>query len=174
MKNWKLIVGIALVALVSAGIGAGVMAYVQTRSAAPELLPRYDDMPWHRMPTWGSTNPRGMRMPPGTMHALMEESLSEVLEVSPEALEELLSESEDWEEVAEKLDLTEEQLQRRLDEARSLAIEKAVEEGCLDEHQAEWMREHIGGRWRWFGEVLPFGHRMKFFGRGGIGFHHPW
>jgi hypothetical protein len=174
MKNWKLIVGIALVALVSAGIGAGVMAYVQTRSTAPELLSRYDDMPRYRMPSRGSHYPRGLRMPPGTMHELMEESLSEALEVSPEAFEELLSESEDWEEVAEKLDLTEEQLQRRLEEARSLAIEKAVEEGDLDEYQAEWMREHMGGRWRWFGEFLPFGPRMKFFGRGGIGFHHPW
>jgi hypothetical protein len=174
MKNWKLIVGIAVVALVSAGIGAGVMAYFQTRNAAPVFAFRYHDMPWNRMPSREPNFPQGMRMPTGTMHELMEESLSEALDVSPEAFEKLLSESEDWEEIAVQLDLTEEQLEQRLEEARGLAIEEAIEQGYLDEDKAEWMREHMEGMWRWFRGGPPFGHHMNFFGRGGMGFHHPW
>jgi regulator of replication initiation timing len=173
MKNWKLIVGIAVVALVSAGIGASVMAYVQSRCAAPVFAPRFYAMPFNRMPSRAPNFPQGLRKQPGAMSNLMEESLSEALGVSVEELEDLISQSEDWEEVAEQLDLTEEQLEQRLEEAHDLAIDKAVEEGYMDQEEAEWMREHMSDMWGWFDGGFPFGPRIRFFGRGGMLFHHP-
>jgi uncharacterized protein YidB (DUF937 family) len=66
--------------------------------------------------------------------------------------------------LAEKLGLTSEELQSKIDEARSATLDRAVQEGKLTSQQAEWLKQN-GGAPGW-GGFCP-GHR------GGRGFWGP-
>lgn len=171
MKNWKFILGIAAVALVSAAIGAGVTGYIQSRSAARFFVPRYSDMPMNRLP---ARVPAFGRMPmrgAGVMHEWMEQALSEALGISHEEFEELLAESESWEEITQQLDLSEEELEARIVEAHESALDKAVEEGYLDPDEAAWMEEHMESG---FFDASPFAPWNDGFGHGYLRPHLHW
>lgn len=175
MKNWKLVLGIAAVALVSAALGAGITAYIQSRTAARLVTPPFATMPMYRSPARVPAFGRMPMMGPGVeMHEWMEEALSEALDISHEELDELFAESESREDLAQQLDLSEEDLEAHFEEAHASAIDKAVEEGYLDQDQAEWMEEHMDGMGGWFFGDAPFARWHDDFGYGHMRPHRHW
>lgn len=174
MKNWKLILGIAAVALVSAALGAGVTTYIQSRTAARAFIPPFAAMPMNRfsglVPTFGRMPP----MSPGAMREWMEEVWSEALGLSHDELEELLADSESWEDIAQQLGLSEEELAERFEEAHASALAKAVEEGYLDPDEAEWMEDHMEGKGGLYLGAAPFTRWHDDFGYGHMRPHRHW
>jgi ribosomal protein S20 len=79
------------------------------------------------------------------LHALMQPAIAEALGMSVEELESQMEEYDGPMEVAIAQGLSEEEARTLLGEAHSAAIQEAVEQGLIDEEQAEHMQEHVRG-----------------------------
>lgn len=105
-------------------------------------------------PGWGM---RGERIAAGggIMHDAMVASFAEKLGMTAEELQARLDDGDTMWQVAEEKDMTLEEFRTAMTEARVKAIDQAVADGKLTEEQGEWMKNNGG---------------HMFGGRGGCGF----
>ena len=78
----------------------------------------------------------------GLLHDYMTEAMSDVFGISAEELE-AIHESGDT--LFQALDLTIEEFRARMAEVRQIALEKAGEDGVINQDRAEWMKERMKG-----------------------------
>lgn len=82
----------------------------------------------------------------GPMHDYMEEAWAKALNLTEEELEKRLSDGETMLQIARSQGFSEEQLTELFNQAHSEAMQKAVEAGVLSQEQADWMLNRMGGK----------------------------
>jgi len=95
----------------------------------------------------GMGNWRGNQGGNGAMHEYMEDAIAEALNIDHEELEELLEQGKSLWQIAEEKGFTQEQFSELMDNARSKALEKMVDDGVITEEQADWMKNRMDFMW---------------------------
>jgi len=148
-KAWKVAAIVGLVAVLAAGAS---VVFAQGEGPNPPgdgtnpCSPR-GPFERHLDGDEAPSGPRGER--PGAegdhseMHALMVSSLADALGMSVEEFESQLQAEKGPVSVATAQGLSQEEAQSLFEQARADAIQQAVEQGLLDEEQAQRMLEHM-------------------------------
>jgi len=79
----------------------------------------------------------------GPMHEYMIETFAEALELEPEEIESRLAEGETMWQIAESLGISIDEFGELMLEARTDALEAAVDNGIIPQEQADWMLERM-------------------------------
>ena len=79
----------------------------------------------------------------GPMHETMEEIIAEKLNLTEAEIEAKLGEGETLWSIAQTAGMTDDEIFSLMSDARSQALEKAVESGALTQEQADWMLQHM-------------------------------
>jgi hypothetical protein len=163
MKNVMLVLAGILIAVVAFGVAG--FAYAQTQNP-PDQFPQGYGL--GMMGSYGRGMMGGygggmMRNGAyGPMHTYMVDAFAEALGIAPEELQAKIEAGETMWQIAQAQGLSDEELSALMLEARSDALQKAVEAGALTQEQANWMTQHMqqsgmtpgtchgaGGGWRW-------------------------
>jgi hypothetical protein len=127
--------------------GPGMMGYGQGYTGTVPMGPG-------RMGGYGWTGGYGMMMGgAGPMHDYMLNAFAEALGLERAALDERLAAGETMFQVAEGAQggLSWDEFYQTMLDARAQALERAVADGVLTQEQADWMKNHMGGRGGNFG-----------------------
>ncbi len=79
----------------------------------------------------------------GLLHEYMVAALAEVLDMPVDQLEQRLIESNNLGTILEEMGIEHDTIYNLLGEARIIAIERAAEDGIMDQEQADWMLNRI-------------------------------
>jgi hypothetical protein len=145
MKAWKVVLIVGVIATLA--VGAGV-AFAQGDNPPPgeRLKPRWFSDSNERP---RSMNPRGgeplLEGEPFELHTLMLTTLANELDLSPEELEAQLEAEGGMMAVLLAQGYSFEDARELLLEVHSEAIQEAVEQGLIDEDQADWLLERMQG-----------------------------
>ena len=82
----------------------------------------------------------------GPMHTFMVEAFADALGLAPEELEARIDAGETMYSIAESQGLSDEQFSTLMTEARTKALQAAVEYGVLSQEQADWMLQRMNQR----------------------------
>jgi hypothetical protein len=83
----------------------------------------------------------------GPMHTFMVEALAEALNLTPEAVQERITNGETPWEIAQSTGLSDDQVRDLLHQVHDTALDKAVAAGAIPQDQADWMEEHMDTMW---------------------------
>lgn len=82
----------------------------------------------------------------GPMHEYMEQAFAKALGLSEEELEERIEAGETMWQIAQDLGFTQDEFANLMIEARTSALDQAVEAGLLTREQADWMIQRMAQR----------------------------
>lgn len=163
MKTWKLALGIVAIVLALGTVG---VAFAQGPTQ-PTPQPTSDevDTPLGFGRGRGSGMGWGGRWDghEGPLHEAMIETFAEALDISEEDLEARLEAGETMAQIAQSQGLSLDEFRDLWVEAREKAIAAALEDGSLTQEQADWMLDHMGGAGpnagcpMWGGDDSPVG-----------------
>ncbi len=83
----------------------------------------------------------------GPMHEYMVAALAEALNLTPADVQDRLSAGETPWEIAASTGLSDDQVRDLLVEVHNTALDQAVAAGVITQAQADWMKDHMQGRW---------------------------
>lgn len=151
MKKISIITSILLVVIVSLGVAG--FTYAQTQDPPEPASPGFGSMmPWgrnslhsnmgNRPGIYGRYSQEVSTFEEGPMHGTMLRVFSEYLGISEDELETSLTEGKTIWQIASEQGLTIEQFIEKMQEARSLALGEAIENGIITQEQAQYMQQH--------------------------------
>ena len=83
----------------------------------------------------------------GPMHEYMVAALADAIDLTPEAVQVRMDAGETPWEIAASTGLSDDQVSDLLVEVHNTALDQAVAAGAITQEQAEWMKDHMQGRW---------------------------
>jgi hypothetical protein len=139
------IAAVALIALAAAGF-----AYAQSQTPpapaypgyGPGMMGGYGGM----MGGSGGMMGGGWDGQTGPMHDSMIAAFADVLDLTPEELQDRLTAGETLWQIAEAQGISEEEFGELWFDAHTAALEQAVADGLITQEQADWMSEHMRTR----------------------------
>jgi hypothetical protein len=147
MKAWKIGLVVGLVAILAAG---ATVAFAQGENPPDADACQHGD-PFRQKFGMGD-GPRGLEGPRpdmegarGELHELLFSAFAEALDMSVEELEAQLETEKGLMGVALAQGLSEDEARSLFEEVRANAVQEALEQGLIDEEQAERMLEHPFG-----------------------------
>ena len=151
MKNKSLVVVLLLVVLAALSL-VGVVAAQDDTPAAPDGSYGgcgYEDCLHNDGQGYGNGYGHGRGMVGGLdngwMHEFMVAAFADVLDLDQAEIEAQIEAGFHMWDIAADSDLSDEEFQRLMTDAREQALERAVEEGLIDAEWAAWMLERMGG-----------------------------
>jgi hypothetical protein len=183
MKRWMIIVGIAVLVIGALAVTIGGVVYAGTalwqRGDGPHgpMMGNGEDIPGPR-----GTDDDGCVGPMDgvedgllqeTMHTSMMQTFAQKLGLSVDALQARLDAGETLWQIASAQGVSREDFANWMSEARTAALDQAVAAGTITQEQADWMKQHMQGRFggmhgNWNGEQ-DSGSRGPWGRRGGSG-----
>ena len=148
----KILVVSVLVLTVVAVLGAAGLAYAQTQTPGrggrgPGMMGNGGYGPG----MMGGRGGRGAGMMAngayGPMHTYMVEALAEALDLTPEAVQERITNGETPWQIAQSTGLNDDQVRDLLQQVHDTALDKAVAAGAITQEQADWMEGHMDAMW---------------------------
>ncbi len=150
MKRWWMIAGVAVLVLGALALTVSGVVYAKMlwqRGDGPRG-PMGDNMPMDRPACDGPMV--GGEVLQGVMHDVVLQTFAEKLGLSEEDLQNRLDGGETLWKIASEQGISEEDFTTWMEEARSQALDQAVTDGTITQEQADWMKEHMrGGRGGW-------------------------
>ena len=171
----KILIGVALFAIVGLALGAAGFVYAQSQTP-PEPFYSHGFGYGHGRGMMGAFGDYGHSMwgdgddgcwmggddHDGPVHEAVVSALADALGLSVEEIEERHDAGESMWEIAEAQGLSSEEAYQLMLSVHEAAMEEAVAEGWLTEEQAEWMQEHqehMREMWDRDGEFEGYGPR---------------
>jgi Spy/CpxP family protein refolding chaperone len=140
----KILLGIALVAILV--VAFGTAGYVYAQSPTPGTPAQGFGMGGGRGPRGGGMmGNRGAGNQDGIMHDEMVAAFAEKLGMTAADLEKRIAAGETMAQIADSKGITADQFTAMMTEARSQAIDQAVKNGTLTQEQADWMKQRSAG-----------------------------
>jgi len=139
----KIIVTVVVLAVLVAALGTAGLAYAQSPTPAANGA---------GSSLMGGRGPRGgmgagvTASGEGFLHDAMIAVFAEKLGIPVADLEARLANGETMAQIALSTGLTLDEFRTLMLEARSQAIDQAVQDGTLTQAQADWMKQHVGGQ----------------------------
>lgn len=140
----KVLLGIALVAVLA--VAFGTAGYVYAQSPTPDSPVWGYGMGGGRGPRGGGMmGARGSGQQDGPLHDAMVAAFAEKLSMTPADLEARIDAGETMAQIASSKGISADDFTAMMTDVRAKAIAQAVKDGSLTQEQADWMKQHGAG-----------------------------